>query len=91
MTKEIKKYGRVAYRSSGGGACCVEEGIDQVELDRKAAQVIEEKSVSCAAYSVYSLALKYAQGCHHALKNGQIKLGVHSRILSYRNQIYQYQ
>lgn len=43
MTKEIKKYGRVAYRSSGGGACCVEEGIDQVELDRKAAQVVERK------------------------------------------------
>jgi hypothetical protein len=39
MTKEKKKKdGRVAYCSSGGGACCVEEGIDQVELNWKAAQ-----------------------------------------------------
>jgi hypothetical protein len=39
MAQRIDK--RETYSSSGGGARCVGEGIDQIELDRKAAKAVE--------------------------------------------------
>jgi hypothetical protein len=38
MTQSIHK--RQTYSSRGGGARCIGEGIDQIELDRKAAKAV---------------------------------------------------
>ena len=50
MTQSIDK--RETYSSSGDGARCVGEGIDQIELDRKAAKAVEEKLGITSSHSM---------------------------------------
>ena len=55
MTQSIDK--RETYSSSGDGARCVGEGIDQIELDRKAAKAVEEKIHELGITSSHSMIL----------------------------------